>query len=201
VPRGLGISLWISRHAGRLRLVQDANASRGEIRPGFYSQGIDRSTNYGMPELVNSQFGTDPKIFQGASTSKPSKLRTPQEELPGRNFWGGKRESNPQPSEPQSGALPVELFPPPSTIITTSIATSRNSTEPSSGASFSLRPPRSFSASSAVQAFPAVAATPARSAHSSKLLKAASHCNRCRSFRSRTFFSSAGKRSNVIFAG
>jgi hypothetical protein len=27
--------------------------------------------------------------------------------------WGGKRESNPQPSEPQSGALPVELFPPP----------------------------------------------------------------------------------------
>ena len=28
-------------------------------------------------------------------------------------FWGGKRESNPQPSEPQSGALPVELFPPP----------------------------------------------------------------------------------------
>src|SRR5277367_6441107 len=29
------------------------------------------------------------------------------------NFdWGGKRESNPQPPEPQSGALPVELFPP-----------------------------------------------------------------------------------------
>jgi hypothetical protein len=28
-------------------------------------------------------------------------------------IWGGKRESNPQPSEPQSGALPVELFPPP----------------------------------------------------------------------------------------
>src|SRR5450631_2004936 len=27
-------------------------------------------------------------------------------------IWGGKRESNPQPSEPQSGALPVELFPP-----------------------------------------------------------------------------------------
>ena len=34
---------------------------------------------------------------------------TTQEE----KFWGGKRESNPQPSEPQSGALPVELFPPP----------------------------------------------------------------------------------------
>jgi hypothetical protein len=31
----------------------------------------------------------------------------------GRKIWGGKRESNPQPSEPQSGALPVELFPPP----------------------------------------------------------------------------------------
>ena len=27
-------------------------------------------------------------------------------------IWGGKRESNPQPPEPQSGALPVELFPP-----------------------------------------------------------------------------------------
>src|SRR5579872_1177029 len=26
--------------------------------------------------------------------------------------WGGRRESNPQPSEPQSGALPVELLPP-----------------------------------------------------------------------------------------
>src|ERR1700683_4500781 len=31
-------------------------------------------------------------------------------------FWGGKRESNPQPSEPQSGALPVELFPPPARL-------------------------------------------------------------------------------------
>ena len=29
-----------------------------------------------------------------------------------RRNWGGKRESNPQPPEPQSGALPVELFPP-----------------------------------------------------------------------------------------
>src|SRR5690348_15624112 len=29
-----------------------------------------------------------------------------------RKKWGGKRESNPQPPEPQSGALPVELFPP-----------------------------------------------------------------------------------------
>jgi hypothetical protein len=36
-----------------------------------------------------------------------------------RSFWGGKRESNPQPSEPQSGALPVELFPPPQVIIAT----------------------------------------------------------------------------------
>jgi hypothetical protein len=36
-------------------------------------------------------------------------------------FWGGKRESNPQPSEPQSGALPVELFPPPLRIITTAL--------------------------------------------------------------------------------
>ena len=36
-------------------------------------------------------------------------------------IWGGKRESNPQPSEPQSGALPVELFPPLSFIIATSM--------------------------------------------------------------------------------
>jgi hypothetical protein len=36
-------------------------------------------------------------------------------------IWGGKRESNPQPSEPQSGALPVELFPPPGSIIATSM--------------------------------------------------------------------------------
>jgi hypothetical protein len=27
-------------------------------------------------------------------------------------FWGGRRESNPQRPEPQSGALPVELLPP-----------------------------------------------------------------------------------------
>ena len=33
-------------------------------------------------------------------------------------FWGGKRELNPQPSEPQSDALPVELFPPQAMIIT-----------------------------------------------------------------------------------
>ena len=36
-------------------------------------------------------------------------------------IWGGKRESNPQPSEPQSGALPVELFPPLRFIIATSM--------------------------------------------------------------------------------
>src|ERR1700724_1650339 len=38
-----------------------------------------------------------------------------------RKIWGGKRESNPQPSEPQSGALPVELFPPLRFIIATSM--------------------------------------------------------------------------------
>src|SRR5207302_1157931 len=35
--------------------------------------------------------------------------------------WGGKRESNPQPPEPQSGALPVELFPPQALIIAIAI--------------------------------------------------------------------------------
>src|SRR5947209_4986444 len=30
--------------------------------------------------------------------------------------WGGLRGSNPQPSDPQSDALPVELRPPPSTL-------------------------------------------------------------------------------------
>jgi hypothetical protein len=29
-----------------------------------------------------------------------------------RVFWGGRRELNPQPSEPQSDALPIELLPP-----------------------------------------------------------------------------------------
>jgi hypothetical protein len=38
-----------------------------------------------------------------------------------RKIWGGKRESNPQPSEPQSGALPVELFPPLLSIIATEV--------------------------------------------------------------------------------
>ena len=33
-------------------------------------------------------------------------------------FWGGRRESNPQRPEPQSGALPVELLPPRVAIIT-----------------------------------------------------------------------------------
>ena len=33
-------------------------------------------------------------------------------------FWGGRRESNPQRPEPQSGALPVELLPPRLAIIT-----------------------------------------------------------------------------------
>ena len=32
--------------------------------------------------------------------------------------WGGRRESNPQQPEPQSGALPVELLPPDVSIIT-----------------------------------------------------------------------------------
>ena len=32
--------------------------------------------------------------------------------------WGGRRESNPQQPEPQSGALPVELLPPDASIIT-----------------------------------------------------------------------------------
>src|SRR5450631_1007166 len=31
--------------------------------------------------------------------------------------WGGRREVNPQPSEPQSDALPIELLPPQITII------------------------------------------------------------------------------------
>ena len=36
----------------------------------------------------------------------------------GESFWGGRRESNPQRPEPQSGALPVELLPPRLAIIT-----------------------------------------------------------------------------------
>ena len=37
-------------------------------------------------------------------------------------FWGGRRESNPQRPEPQSGALPIELLPPDGSIITASRA-------------------------------------------------------------------------------
>ncbi len=33
--------------------------------------------------------------------------------------WGGRRDLNPQPSEPQSDALPIELLPPQTRIITT----------------------------------------------------------------------------------
>ena len=40
-------------------------------------------------------------------------MKIEEEKQPSGEIWGGKRESNPQPSEPQSGALPVELFPPP----------------------------------------------------------------------------------------
>src|SRR5262249_12715245 len=41
-----------------------------------------------------------------------------QQEWMGAEVWGGRRESNPQQPEPQSGALPVELLPPRFSIIT-----------------------------------------------------------------------------------
>src|SRR5258708_37475354 len=47
-------------------------------------------------------------------------------------FWGGNRESNPQPPEPQSGALPVELFPPHLLIIATEIRDCQNRRAPAS---------------------------------------------------------------------
>src|SRR5712692_10623470 len=37
--------------------------------------------------------------------------------------WGGRRELNPQPSEPQSDALPIELLPPQTLIVQTMIVT------------------------------------------------------------------------------
>src|SRR5260370_21289705 len=37
--------------------------------------------------------------------------------------WGGRRELNPQPSEPQSDALPIELLPPQTLIVQTTIIT------------------------------------------------------------------------------
>ena len=51
---------------------------------------------------------------------------TSLQKLRGGEFWGGKRESNPQPSEPQSGALPVELFPPLALIIATEVGAVRD---------------------------------------------------------------------------
>src|SRR5208337_1538368 len=41
-----------------------------------------------------------------------------------RKPWGGRRELNPQPSEPQSDALPVELLPPQTTIIASASSSS-----------------------------------------------------------------------------
>src|SRR5579871_3626281 len=62
--------------------------------------------------------GEKERTVELRSTGQPVRLRSGQARrlsLHGRvrrKNWGGKRESNPQPSEPQSGALPVELFPP-----------------------------------------------------------------------------------------
>src|SRR5450631_2448711 len=76
-----------------------------------------------------------PIELQGRDFSDGERVATP-DELPSRSIrregltkiWGGKRESNPQPSEPQSGALPVELFPPLALIIATAVPSVRPST-------------------------------------------------------------------------
>src|SRR5437879_3195264 len=54
--------------------------------------------------------------------------------------WGGKRESNPQPPEPQSGALPVELFPPQALIIAIAIQESRTMRQENLAAALCITP-------------------------------------------------------------
>jgi hypothetical protein len=98
--------------------------------------GLDFECGHGPPyyyrrsssmQVINFRISGDPG---GARTPNPQfrRLMLYPIELRGRSFaegpaydnpaglrkkiWGGKRESNPQPPEPQSGALPVELFPP-----------------------------------------------------------------------------------------
>src|ERR1017187_1123589 len=63
----------------------------------------------------------------------------------------------------------------------------------------SLGKPLQMPRAGAIHEVPAVA--PTCSIHPSNAFSAISHCMRCRSFRSRIFFSRAGSRSNVIFAG
>ena len=51
------------------------------------------------------------KREKGRNGSKPVAITEDETTFQG-EFWGGRRESNPQQPEPQSGALPVELLPP-----------------------------------------------------------------------------------------
>src|SRR5580704_483293 len=62
---------------------------------------------------MNKVGGTSvPPFFLGSTAGKRSSAKSPNG-----FFWGGRRELNPQPSEPQSDALPIELLPPQRTII------------------------------------------------------------------------------------
>jgi hypothetical protein len=68
-----------------------------------------------LPKMERQERGSTTYEFVGtAASAVQPRIASPLAlNRAGRKIWGGKRESNPQPSEPQSGALPVELFPPP----------------------------------------------------------------------------------------
>src|SRR5216684_1041926 len=73
-----------------------------------------------------------PVELRGHEGSQNKSVATPERKMyyVRSKIWGGKRESNPQPPEPQSGALPVELFPPHLLIITTEIRGCQNGRAP-----------------------------------------------------------------------
>ncbi len=65
-----------------------------------------RSRNEFLSYILGSSLG-DNRLWDLASFSGKTGF-----------FWGGRRELNPQPSEPQSDALPIELLPPQTIIVT-----------------------------------------------------------------------------------
>src|SRR5271156_6129815 len=68
--------------------------------------------------------------------TRPSGARTGTLESLDRKWeggWGGRRELNPQPSEPQSDALPIELLPPQITIIAIAAALRSPAAPPRTG--------------------------------------------------------------------
>ena len=79
-------------------------------------EGLEPPT-LGSEDRCSIQLSYGAAILPAWAESRASLDGQPKAAVPTKYFfrrrkWGGKRDSNPQPPEPQSGALPVELFPP-----------------------------------------------------------------------------------------